>query len=150
MAQEVEFRLNTSAKDARWMRGNALSESIKINPDKVRAALITAMRPGLSALRQNVAQAKTRTGRLRRSPGVLTRKYGGAQRLIMVGLVGYVSGVAPHSKYLELGTPPRFGRGQIKARRYAWLAYFRNQETMRDIAKQQLEQVMLEAASAAR
>ena len=150
MAQSVEFRLNTSAHDARWMRGKALSETVRVEADLVRAAIGKAMQPGLAALRANVSEAKVKTGRLRKAPATVTRKYGGAGRLIMVGLVGYKSGAAPHSRYLEAGTPPRSGRGQIKARRYAWLAYFHNREAMKQIAKTELEAIMASSLAAIR
>lgn len=145
----VEFRLNTTGKDARWMRGKALSESVAIDANDVRQAIVSAMQPGLVALKTNVSQARAITGRLRRSPGIVTRKYGGSKRLVIVGLVGYMSGVAPHSTYIEMGTPPRAGRGQIKARRYAWLAYFHNRQAMQDAAKANLEAVMAKAVSKA-
>lgn len=135
MAQEVEFRLNTSEKDARWMRGRALSETVRIDQDKFRQAITKAMMPGLASLQRQVAAVRTVTGRLRKSPGIVTRKYGGANRLIIVGLVGYKAGVAPHSRYLELGTPPRAGRGIVKARRYAWRAFWENQDTMKASAE---------------
>jgi len=150
MAQSVEFRLNTSLQDARWMRGEALSKTIKVQPQLVRAAIGKAMQPGLAALRSNVNAAKVKTGRLKKSPGIVTRKYGGAGRLIIVGLVGYRSGVAPHSKYLELGTPPRSDRGKVTARRYAWLAYFHNREAMQQIARTELEGIVAQSISAVR
>lgn len=150
MGQQVEFRLNTSAKDARWMRGQALSETVKIDPASIRHAVEASMQPGLMALRQNVSAAKVKTGRLRRSPGILTRKYGGSKRLIIVGLVGYMAGVAEHSRYLEMGTPPRAGgRGQIAPRRYAWLAYFHTRKAMQESAQRQIEGIVERAIAKA-
>lgn len=146
MAKEVEFRLNTTARDAKWMRGSALSEGLKIDATQVRSAIERSMQPSLMALRRNVATAKPKTGRLRRSPGVLTRKYGGQRRLVIVGLVGYKSRVAPHARYLEFGTPPVGNRRPIVARRYAWLAYFHTRDEMQAMAKAELEAIMAAAA----
>ena len=150
MAKEVEFRLNTTAKDARWMRGTALTESVKLDPTQVQAAIERSMQPALLALRSNVATARPKTGRLLKSPGILTRKYGGARRLVVVGLVGYKSRVAPHARYLEFGTPPVGNRRGIKARRYAWLAYFQNQDQMKATAKAALENLIANATSSVR
>ena len=147
MSQGVEFRLNTTAKAARWMGGSALSSTLKIDPSAVRRAIERAMAPGLAALRRNVGEAKVKTGRLRRAPAAVTRKYGGAKRLVIVGLVGYASGVAPHATHLEVGTPPRAGRGQVRPRRYAWLAYFQNREQMKNLAQAGIENLMASAVS---
>lgn len=149
MANEVAFRLNTTAKDGKWLRGNAVAQSLSIDPSQVRQTIERAMQPGLLALRSNVSQAKVKTGRLRKSPGIVTRKYGGGKRLIVVGLVGYRAGVAPHAKYLEFGTPPVGNRKPIKARRYAWLAYFHNREAMQAAAQAGLESLMAEAVASA-
>lgn len=147
MGKEVEFRLNTTARDAKWMRGTALSEAMKIDATQVRAAIERSMQPSLSALRRNVATARPKTGRLRRSPGILTRKYGGSKRLVIVGLVGYKSRVAPHARYLEFGTPPVGNRKPTVARRYAWLAFFHTRDEMQATAKSELEAIVSNAAS---
>lgn len=149
MAQDVEFRLNTTARDGKWLRGSMLGQTVKIDPTQVREAVERSMQSGLSALRSNVSAAGVKTGRLRRSPGIVTRKYGGARRLVIVGLVGYKAGVAPHAKYLEFGTPPRGNRRPIAARRYAWLAYFHNREAMQSAAKSALEAIMEKAVQGA-
>lgn len=146
MAKEVEFRLNTTAKDAKWMRGNALAAGLKIDATQVRSVVEKSMQPSLMALRRNVQQAKPKTGRLRRSPGIVTRKYGGSQRLVIVGLVGYKARVAPHARYLEFGTPPVGNRRPIVARRYAWLAFFSTREEMKRSAQEGLQSLMAEAA----
>lgn len=150
MANDVEFRLNTTAKDAKWMRGVMATKTLKLDSAAVRRTIEHAMQPGLLSLKSNVSEAAVKTGRLRKSCGIVTRKYGGARRLVIVGLVGYKSGVAPHAKYLELGTAPRENRGQIRARRYAWLAYFRNRQAMQSAAQAGLESLMATAIAAAK
>lgn len=145
MAREVTFKINTSAKDARWIRKHELAEAFKVEPTEVVEAVEHALQPALRSLQQNVQQAKVVTGRLRRSPGTVVRRYGGKQRLTVVGLVGYKSGVAPHSPFLERGTPPRAGRGKVVARRYAWLAYFNNKSAMKETLQANLESVMQNA-----
>lgn len=145
MGREVTFKLNTTSKDGRWLKEKALAESFKIEPSEVIEAVEHALQPALMSLRRNVSAAKVLTGRLRQSPGTVVRKYGGKSRLTVVGLVGYKSGVAPHSKFLEFGTPPRAGRGQVKPRRYAWLAYFQNREAMKSTLQANLEAVVQNA-----
>jgi hypothetical protein len=145
MAREVTFKINTTQKDARWLKEKALADAFQIEPSEVVEAVEHALQPALWALRKNVLAAKVRTGRLRSSPGTVVRKYGGKRRLTVVGLVGYKSGVAPHSPYLELGTPPRAGRGKVVARRYAWLAYFHNKQAMKQTLQANLEAVMQNA-----
>lgn len=145
MSRQVTFKINTTAKDARWIREKELARQFKIEPTEVVEAVEHSLQPALWALKRNVQDAKVRTGRLRQSPGTVVRKYGGKQRLTVVGLVGYKSGVAPHSKYLELGTPPRAGRGQVVARRYAWLAYYQNRQAMRETLQANLESIMSNA-----
>lgn len=145
MAREVTFKINTTQKDARWLKEKALAETFQVEPTEVVEAVEHALQPALWALRKNVSAAKVRTGRLRSSPGTVVRQYRGKSRLTVVGLVGYKAGVAPHSRFLELGTPPRAGRGQVKARRYAWLAYFQNKEAMKSNLQANLEAVMQNA-----
>lgn len=145
MAREVTFKINTTQKDARWLKENALAEAFQVEPSEVVEAVEHALQPALWALKKNVSAARVRTGRLRASPGTVVRQYKGKARLTVVGLVGYKAGVAPHSKFLELGTPPRSGRGQVKARRYAWLAYFNNREAMKSNLQANLEAVMQNA-----
>ena len=145
MSREVTFKINTTQKDARWLREKALADAFQVEPSEVVEAVEHALQPALWTLRSNVQAAKARTGRLRASPGTVVRKYQGKSRLTVVGLVGYKSGVAPHSRFLELGTPPRAGRGQVQARRYAWLAYFQNKEAMRSSLQANLEAVMQNA-----
>lgn len=141
----VDFRLNTTEKDAKWMKGSVLQESLVLDPQDVRAAIEESMQPGLQALRLNVGRLGSVSGRLRRSPAVLTRKYGRQPKFRILGLVGYRSGVAPHARYLELGTPPRAGRGLIKARRMAWSAFFSNRDQMLNAAKARLEALAAKA-----
>lgn len=145
MAREVTFKINTTQKDARWLKERALAEAFQVEPSEVVEAVEHALQPALLALRKNVLGATVHSGRLRASPGTVVRKYGGKARLTVVGLVGYKSGVAPHSRYLELGTPPRSGRGKVEARRYAWLAYFQNKEAMKSNLQASLEAVMQNA-----
>jgi hypothetical protein len=145
MSREVTFKINTTAKDGRWIRKHALAEAFKVEPTEVIEAVEHALQPALKSLRHNVQQAKVFTGRLQRSPGTVVRRYGGKQRLTVVGLVGYKSGVAPHSAYLERGTPPRAGRGKVVARRYAWLAYFQNKGAMKETLQANLEAIMQNA-----
>lgn len=145
MARQVTFKINTTQKDARWLKEKALADAFKIEPSEVVEAVEHSLQPALWALRKNVSAARVRTGRLRDSPGTVVRKYQGKARLTVVGLVGYKAGVAPHSSFLELGTPPRAGRGQVKARRYAWLAYFHNKEAMKSNLQANLEAVMQNA-----
>jgi hypothetical protein len=142
MDENVTFKINTTSKDARWIREHALLATLKIDPAEVIEAVDHALQPALWALQKNVQRAKSLTGRLRRSPGTVVRRYGGKQRLTVVGLVGYKSGVAPHSSFLERGTPPRAGRGKVVARRYAWLAYSQNKAVMRETLQANLEAVM--------
>jgi hypothetical protein len=145
MAGGVDFRLNTTEKDAKWMKGSVLQQSLVLDPQDVRAAVEASMQPGLQALRRNVGQVGTVTGRLRKAPAVLTRKYGRQPKFRILGLLGYRSGVAPHARYLELGTPPRAGRGLIKARRMAWSAFFSNRDQMLNAAKSRLEALAAKA-----
>lgn len=145
MARQVTFKINTTQKDTRWLREKALADAFQVDPSEVVEAVEHALQPALWALRKNVSAAKVRTGRLRASPGTVVRKYGGKARLTVVGLVGYKSGVAPHSPYLERGTPPRAGRGKVAARRYAWLAFFQNKEAMKSNLQANLEAVMQNA-----
>jgi hypothetical protein len=93
----------------------------------------------LASLRQNVSRLGSKTGRLRRAPAILTRKYGRGSKFRIVGLLGYASGVAPHAAYIERGTPPRAGRGKVVAQRMAWLAFFANREQMRATIQGDLE-----------
>ena len=145
MAGGVDFRLNTTEKDAKWMKGSVLQESLVLEPQDVRDAIEQSMQPCLQALRLNVGRLGSVSGRLRRSPAVLTRKYGRQPKFRILGLVGYRLGVAPHARYLELGTPPRAGRGLIKARRMAWSAFFDNREQMLNAAKSRLEALAAKA-----
>jgi hypothetical protein len=145
MAREVTFKINTTQKDARWLKEKALAAAFQVEPSEVVEAVEHALQPALFALRKNASDARVRSGRLRASPGTVVRKYGGKARLTVVGLVGYKSGVAPHSRYLELGTPPRAGRGKVLARRYAGLAYFQNKEAMKSNLQASLEAVMQNA-----
>jgi hypothetical protein len=143
----VDFRLNTTEKDARWMQGSALQESLILDPQDVRAIVEDSMQPGLQALRRNVGQVGTVTGRLRRAPAVLTRKYGRQPRFRILGLLGYRNGIAPHARFLELGTPPRAGRGLVKARRMAWSAFFLNRKQMLNTVKARLEALVAKSLS---
>ena len=145
MSRQVTFKINTTSKDARWIKEKELARQFKVEPTDVVEAVEHSLQPALWALIRNVQDARVKTGRLRRSPGTVVRKYGGKQRLTVVGLVGYKSGVAPHSKYLELGTPPRAGRGKVVARRYAWLAYYQNRQAMRETLQANLEAIMSNA-----
>lgn len=138
MAGGADFRLNTTAKDARWMRGGVLQDGLALDPTEVRAIVDRNMQPGLAALRQNVSRIKSRTGRLRRAPAVLTRKYGRGGKFRIVGLLGYASGVAPHAPFIERGTPPRAGRGKVAAQWPAWLAFFATREQMGESIKADL------------
>lgn len=150
MADGISFRLNTTEKDARWMSGETAHKAVRINPDEIQAAVERSMQPGLMALRANVNQrVGVRTGRLRKSPAIVIRRYGRAPRLTVMGLVGYLHGVAPHARLMELGTPPRDGRGMVKARRMAWRAYFDNRETMGAKMTAELQAVLERAAAKA-
>jgi hypothetical protein len=146
----AEFRLNTTEKDARWMRGGVLQETLVLPSAQVRAAVESSMQVGLSALRNNLSAIRVRTGRLQRSPAVLTRKYGRDPKYRIVGLLGYKSGVAPHARYIELGTPPRDGRGKVTAQRPAWLAFFHNRERMAQMLQMELERMAADALSKVR
>jgi|688.fasta_scaffold57154_4 hypothetical protein len=149
MADGIEFRLNTTEKDARWVSGSTLQKAVRLDANEIRAAVERSMQPGLASLRQNVQEVGTVTGRLRRSPAIVTRRYGRAPRLTVMGLVGYRSGVAPHARLMELGTPPRAGRGLVKARRLAWKAFFYNRDTMSARMQAEMEALLSKAVSAA-
>lgn len=142
---DVQFRLNTTEKDARWLKGGALADSVKIDPLLVKAAVDKAMQPGLAALRRNVGQMGVKTGRLKRSPAILTKRYGGSRRLTVVGLVGYRSGVAPHATFVELGTKPRAGRGIMPKFYLAWSAFFSNRNAMQATMRTELENIVADA-----
>jgi hypothetical protein len=147
MAGEVTFRLNTSAKDTKWMRGGVLKEGMALNAQDVRAIVERNMQPGLASLRQNVSRIGVRTGRLRRAPAVLTRKYGREAKFRILGLLGYRSGVAPHAIHIERGTPPRAGRGKVAAQWPAWLAFFANRQQMKSAIQADLEALVAKTAS---
>jgi len=146
----LDFRLNTTQLDGRVMKGGGLDGSIQLDPEEVRAAIVDAMLPSLASLRSSVSAVRRKTGRLAASPGIETRRYQKGRRNIIVGLVGYKSGVAPHARYLEMGTPPRAGRGKIEPRRFAWLAFFHNRQTMQATAQKNLEALMARAISKVR
>ena len=145
MADGIRFGLNTTLKDAKWVRGGLLEQTVRLTPEEVRSAVLQSMQPGLMALQRNVQQVRAKTGRLRRSPAIVTRKYGKAPFFTVVGLVGYRSGVAPHAISIERGTPPRFNRGKVAARRFAWSAFFQNREIMEQALKSQLETLVQKA-----
>ena len=147
MAVEATFRLNTSAKDARWIRGGVLQDGMALNAQDVRAIVERDMQPGLASLRQNVSRIGVRTGRLRKAPAILTRKYGRGSKFRIVGLLGYRSGVAPHAIHIERGTPPRAGRGKVAAQWPAWLAFFANREQMKAAIQADLGALVSKTAS---
>lgn len=149
MGDGLSFGINTTEKDARWMRGETVQKAVRVDPSAISAAVGSAMSSGLMALRNNVAQIGVKTGRLRRSPAIVVRRYGRAPRLTVMGLVGYQNGVAPHARVIELGTPPRDGRGLVKARHPAWKAYFDNRETMAKQMEAEMSALLEKAAQAA-
>ena len=146
----LDFRLNTTELDGRIMRGGGLNGALQLDPADMRRAIVDAMQPGLAALKSNISGVKRKTGRLAMSPGIETRTYQHGRRTIVVGLVGYKSGVAPHARYLELGTPPRAGRGIVKPRRYAWKAFFYNRYSMQAAAQRNLEALVAKATASLR
>lgn len=149
MADGIRLDMNTTEKDARWVRGGLLPSAVQVSPDLLRAAVERSMQPGLMALQRNVQQIPARTGRLRRSPAIVTRKYGKPPFYRIVGLVGYRAGVAPHARYLEMGTPPRAGRGKVLPRRSAWTAFFTNRGVMEQNLKSEMERLVSDAVSKA-
>jgi hypothetical protein len=146
----IRFGLNTTEQDAKWIKGGVLDRTIVLSAQDVRAAVERSMQPGLMALQRNVQQVPARSGRLRKSPAILTRKYGRAPFFKIVGLVGYRSGVAPHARYLEMGTPPRAGRGLVKAGRMAWSAFFANKDVMGANITREMESLVQKAVNAVR
>lgn len=149
MADGIRFGINTTEKDARWMRGE-LSQAVHLSPEDLKGACERSLHPGLVALQSNVGRIGRKTGRLQRAPGILTRRYGRPPKTIVVGLLGYKHGVAPHARNVELGSPPRFNRGIMPALRPAWLAYFANRETMKANMKAELEALVAKALAAVR
>lgn len=145
MAEGIKFRINTTEKDGKWLRGETVSQAVRLNPQDMQAACERSLQPGLMALRANVSKIGRVTGRLQRSPAVLTRRYGRAPRFTVVGLLGYQHGVAPHARNVELGSPPRFNRGVMPTLRPAWLAYFHNREAMQANMQSELESLIAKA-----
>ena len=148
MIRGIEFQLNTTEKDGKYVSGGVLESHLRVDPEDVRAAVMRSMSPGLQALRQNVSAIGMRTGRLRRSPGILTRKYGKSPHFRILGLVGYQHGIAPHARNVELGSPPRSGpRGVMPAFRPAWMAYFHNRQVMAANVQREIEALVQRAIS---
>lgn len=106
----MEMRINTSYHDAQWLQGRALQGALTVPVSELLAACERAVAPGLQALRSNVAGIRSRTGRLRRSPGSKAKIYG----TTATALVGYRSGVAPHAYFIEFGAKRR-KQGRTKA-----------------------------------
>jgi hypothetical protein len=147
MADGISFKINTTEKDARWLTGETAGKAVQLDPADLQAACERSLAPGLSALRANVSKIGKKTGRLRQSPAILTRRYGRAPRFTAVGLLGYRSGVAPHARNVELGSPPRAGRGLMPALRPAWRAFYANRETMKSRMKAELEALLAKAVA---
>jgi hypothetical protein len=142
MADGIQFRINTTEKDARWLSGETVAKAVQLSPADVQAAVERSLAPGLSAMRANVSKIRRKTGRLQQSPAILTRRYGRAPRFTVLGLLGYRHGVAPHARNVELGSPPRAGRGIMPALRPAWRAYFDNRQTMQARMQSELEKLL--------
>lgn len=145
MAEGIRFGINTTEKDAKWLRGETVSKAVQLDPASMQAACERSLQPGLMALRANVSKIGKVTGRLQRAPAVLTRRYGRAPRFTVVGLLGYRHGVAPHARNVELGSPPRDGRGVMPTLRPAWLAYFHNRDAMKANMRAELESLIEKA-----
>lgn len=102
----------------------------------LRSAVERSLQPALTALHEEVGKLGVKTGRLRAAVGTKIRTYGGvsegfAKRFstpTVLGVVGFISGRAPHDWYVETGTRPRPGTGQMPAFEPAQKAYDRTRD----------------------
>lgn len=136
MAAGFEMRLNTSYQDAKWLEGKGLQSSLRVSVPELLAACDRAIAPGLSALRTNVSSIRSRTGRLRRSPGAKSRIYG----TTATALVGFRSGVAPHAYYVEYGAKRRL-KGRTAAMRPLGRAFATAQGAMERIMQAEMKAI---------
>ena len=147
MADGIDIQLNTRFQDAKWLSGNALGQSLRVEAAALLQAAERAVQPGLVALQSNVNQIRSRKCALRRSPGTKSKLYGGGSRQTATALVGYRSGVAPHAYYVEFGTRKRRGRGAMAARRPLLRAFESARSSMEAAMTRELQAIMARAAS---
>ena len=145
MADGFEMRLNSRYQDARWLEGKALQAALVVPVPELLAACDRAVMPGLMALRSNVSAIRSRTGRLRRSPGTKAKVYG----TTATALVGFKSGVAPHAYYIEYGAR-RKRQGSTAALRPLRRAFEASRGAMERAMSHELAAIAEKAASAVR
>ena len=139
------MRLNTRYQDAKWIEGRALQAALVVPVPELLAACDRAVVPGLMALRSNVSAIRSRTGRLRRSPGAKAKIYG----TTATALVGFRSGVAPHAYYIEYGAR-RKRQGRTAALQPLRRAFDSSRNAMERAMSQELAAIAHKAASSVR
>ena len=153
MSQELELRINTRLQDREWLSGRALSNSVYVDAPLLMAAVTRAAQPGLQALQSNVNQIPSRTGRLRRSPILKSKWYGGGSLrggVSAVALVGYQNDVAPHAYFVEYGARGRSRRGSMPTLAPLARAFEAARPAMENALNAEMQLIADKATSAAR
>jgi len=141
-----EIGINTRYENAKWLKGQAVSEALYIDPSKLAKACERSIEPGMMALRSNVNRIPARTGALRRSPVSKVKLYGNGKRATAVGLVGFKSGIAPHAYYIEFGAS-RALQGSTKVYRPLGNAFDSSRSAMQAVMTDELAKIMADAAN---
>lgn len=150
MAGNFDIQLNTRYHTEKWISGSGLGSALQVDTPSLLAAANRAVQPGLAALRTNVNQIRARTGALRRSPATKAKIYGSGTRRTATALVGFKSGVAPHSYYVEFGTKARKGRGSMVGLAPLSRAFQASRPAMEAAMTRELQSLMANAATAIR
>ena len=147
MADWLNFEIAPSFRHADVLSGSFVADALDLSVESLVAACKNAAQPGLVALQTNVGGIRSRTGRLRRSPAIKAKVYRGRNGLNAMALVGYKSGIAPHSYYIEFGTKARGKRRAVAGMFPLERAFNASRQAMQGTMSAELQKIMAAAAA---